>query len=192
MEQIKKGNANYNIKTNIAFIKATGLKKLSLLDVGCGTGRYAKIFEMLLPSYEIDYTGIDYSKEHIKIAKKTYKVGNAKFRVANQESLPFKNKSFDVATSFSVLPYAPHYEKAIAELRRVARKYVLITSISVTKGEEQILKQQAYGAEWSCTLFSEKKLKEVIKKNKLKIIKDVTLKDGGERIEKSYMLKVMK
>ncbi|HIH39506.1 TPA: class I SAM-dependent methyltransferase [Candidatus Woesearchaeota archaeon] len=193
IEKINKGNIDVNIKTNIDLIKSTGLKNFSYLDVGCGVGNYNKLFKILLPNHKIEYTGVDYSKEAISLANENFKDENSKFRTADMQKLPFKNKTFDISCSSSVLPYAKNYSKAISELARVTKKYVLITRTSVTDGKEIYQRQKAYGSEWVCTLFNENKLKKITQKNGLKIIREVVLKKiDSERTEKSYILKAIR
>ena len=193
IEKSRKGNIDINIKTNINLIKSIGLKNFTYLDVGCGVGSYAELFKILLPKYKIEYMGVDYSKEAISFANRKFKYDNSKFRTADMQKLPFKNKTFDVSCSSSVLPYALNYSKAILELSRVTKKYVLITRISVTDGKEIYQKQKAYGSEWVCTLFNESKLKKRFREYGLKIIKEITIKKVDfERTEKSYLLKVIK
>ena len=55
------------------------IKKGSILDVGCGTGRLA---------FLQNYTGVDFSKEMIKKAKKKYP--SKKFKCGDARKLPFK------------------------------------------------------------------------------------------------------
>lgn len=48
-----------------------GKKKIKVLDLGCGTG---KIYQMINPEH-IDFVGIDFSSQMIKIAKDTFPKG---------------------------------------------------------------------------------------------------------------------
>ena len=73
-----------------------------ILDIGCGNGRLLNLFE----NKEIDYTGIDSSKELIEIAKKNYS-NERNFIHGNALSLPFQNKTFDTVFSIAVLHHVP-------------------------------------------------------------------------------------
>jgi ubiquinone/menaquinone biosynthesis C-methylase UbiE len=103
----------------------------SILDVGCGEGF---LLEHLPP---VDsYIGVDYSDESIKLAKvqsSKFKVQNdslkckVDFRQADVYKLPFGDKSFDLVTCLEVLEHLDNYEKALQEIRRVAKKHVILS-----------------------------------------------------------------
>lgn len=90
----------------------------SLLEVGCGDGR---IINNLKNTYE-KICGIDISNE----ALKTVKTPKFKGRI---ENIPFPVNSFDIVLCSEVLEHLPDtiYEKALKELQRVAKKYILIS-----------------------------------------------------------------
>jgi len=90
-----------------------------VLDLGCGNGRF---FE-LLKNKNIDYTGIDNSKELIGLAKEKY--FNQKFLVGNALNLPFKDNSFGLIYSMAVLHHIPSKElqlRFLKEAKRVLKK----------------------------------------------------------------------
>lgn len=84
----------------------------SILDYGCGSGRYSKHFK--------DYVGFDRSELWIKFAKKTYP--DAVFC----SNLPERN--FDLVLVVSVIQYQPEaeLEAFIKEIMDKSKKYVLI------------------------------------------------------------------
>lgn len=104
----------------------------TVLDVGCGEGFLVEY----LPN-GVDYVGVDYSSESIKFAKvQSEKLVPAKagiqiqkveFRVADIYNLPFDSKNFDLITCLEVLEHLETPEKALEEIRRVAKKYVILS-----------------------------------------------------------------
>jgi len=83
--------------------------KPSLLDVGCGYGRFLKLAENEFVTY-----GIDPSEFVINEARK-YAI-NTKFEVATILSYKPEIK-FDVITAFDVLEHVPEIEKAIGQIK---------------------------------------------------------------------------
>lgn len=89
-----------------------------VLDSGCGDGRVLKI----LRERKVDYYGIDFSEELLKIARKNFPEG--KFYLGNVLSLPFPESFFDKILSISVLHHIPSKEfrmRYLTESWRVLR-----------------------------------------------------------------------
>lgn len=93
-----------------------------VLDAGCGYGR--------LSEYFIDYMGVDFSPEFI--AKAQHLFPSKKFLCASLESLPFKDKEFDVSFCISIRQMIEancgHKEwmKMEKELKRVSKKVLIM------------------------------------------------------------------
>jgi SAM-dependent methyltransferase len=90
-------------------------KACSSLDVGCGPGLAAQIFAAKI----VDVAGIDASPAFIEIARE--RLPGRDFRVAEMESLPHADSSFDAVTGFNAFQYAASPVNALREARRVAR-----------------------------------------------------------------------
>lgn len=87
----------------------------NLLDVGCGRGYWLNLLSDIT---KIELTGCDfYDTVYLK---------RAGYVKANIEELPFASKSYDVVTCSHTLEHTRNLEKAVAELKRVARKLVVI------------------------------------------------------------------
>ncbi len=92
---------------------------ISVLDLGCGNGRFYQLFE----GKKIDYCGVDISEKLIEKAKENYP--KASFEVANALNLPFKDKKFDFVFSVAVFHHIPTVEERIRflkESKRVLKK----------------------------------------------------------------------
>ncbi|MFH1997675.1 MAG: class I SAM-dependent methyltransferase [Patescibacteria group bacterium] len=85
-----------------------------LLDVGCGTGKYAES----LPG---EYYGIDVNKDYIDYAKKNYK-GN--FSVMDATDLRFSDNKFNSVFIISILHHMSDEDvvAALSEMERVCKK----------------------------------------------------------------------
>ena len=99
-----------------AVLQATNVGKgTRYLDVGCATGLAAA----LAAGRGAIVAGIDAAATHLAIARE--RVPDGDFRVADMQSLPFADESFDVVTAFSSLFFAESPVEAFREAGRVSR-----------------------------------------------------------------------
>jgi|SRR5665213_1147636 len=92
----------------------------TLLDVGCGPGLAAQTLAKRMNKV----AGVDASTSFIKIARE--RVPSGDFNVAEMETLPYPDDSFDVVTGFNAFQYAASPVKALREARRVTKPGGLI------------------------------------------------------------------
>lgn len=115
----------------------------SILDCGCGTGRFADIFVRS----GANAIGMDISENMLSIAKK--KVPGAKFIRGDVFSLPFKEKEFDIVVCSQVLTHLHKYKEPLLEMRRVMKEngtiIIDIRNILWPLRPLQILKQKIIG-----------------------------------------------
>src|SRR3546814_13808621 len=92
----------------------------SALDVGCGTGYLLHV--LAVGRTEMKLTGV-----YVIIDSETRKRAEGiSFHEANIERLPFPDKSFDTVICTHVLEHILDFRGALAELRRVAAKRLII------------------------------------------------------------------
>jgi len=133
-------------------------EKTRLLDVGCGNGFFTFWFDKVCDVY-----GVDYSQKMLEMnpIKKT--------SLMNTENLEFKDNSFDIVFCHALLHHVENSDKAIQEMRRVSKKYVVILEPNrnnplmflfalLVKEERKVLK------------FSLSYLRSLVNKNDLRII----------------------
>jgi SAM-dependent methyltransferase len=90
----------------------------TMIDIGCGNGFFLKEVQKL-GKYELH--GCDVMESKSLGAGISYHQGNI-------ESLPFADKSFDVVTCHHTIEHIPNPYRAVAELKRVARKQVMVVT----------------------------------------------------------------
>lgn len=91
------------------------VKGLKVLDLGCGPGRYSKI----LADMGAAVHGIDLSPKLVERAKKEFP--EIDFQVADIESIPFPDQTFDLVVAPLVLQYVEDWAKTFSEVRRVLK-----------------------------------------------------------------------
>jgi ubiquinone/menaquinone biosynthesis C-methylase UbiE len=87
-----------------------------VIDIGCGLGFFLK---KLVGHGVKDVWGCDLYDE-MNIPGIRYKKGNI-------EALPFPDNSFDVVVCSHILEHVKDFDKAVSEIKRIARKKVIIT-----------------------------------------------------------------
>lgn len=96
----------------------------SVLDAGCGEGFVVDYLARQNPDLKL--TGVDLSEEAIAYAEAHFGE-RARFRTGSVYKLPFSDNSFDVVLCSEVLEHLDDPGRAVQELKRVARRHVLIT-----------------------------------------------------------------
>ena len=98
-----------------------GIPAASIAELGCGGGRNA--FELLKRYPQAKLTAMDYSEVSVAKAKATNEAAVSEGRCsvvqASVASLPFGEKSFDLATAFETVYFWPGLEQCFGEVCRV-------------------------------------------------------------------------
>ena len=90
------------------------------LDLGCGTG--ALTDTVLAGSAPAGVVGVDRSPGFVAHAAAHVADPRVSFAVASAEALPLAGASFDAVASALVLNFVPDRDRALGEMRRVARR----------------------------------------------------------------------
>lgn len=95
----------------------------SVLEVGCGTG--AVLIELRRRGIGTQHRGVDYSDPH---AHSDPRVDHADLPLDRYDGqrLPYADASFDLVYATHVLEHVPEEQPFLAELRRVARRFVYV------------------------------------------------------------------
>lgn len=109
------------------------------LDVGCGIGVLSQT--ILQTASAVRVVGLDSSGRFIFHAREQIKELRADFVVGNAQELPFASESFDAIASGLMLNFLSHPEKAITEMRRVAKPHGIVAAYMWDyTGEMQLLR----------------------------------------------------
>jgi SAM-dependent methyltransferase len=105
---------------DVAFDEVVALAPGRVLEVGCGTGGFAR----RLVDAGIDVVAIDQSERMVELSREL----GVRAEVGDVQDLPFADDEFDVAVANFMLYHVPDLDRALTELRRVARILVAATN----------------------------------------------------------------
>jgi SAM-dependent methyltransferase len=110
-----------------ALAQQLGKERLSILDVGCGTGDHVTF---PLASRYHDVLGVDFHAPSIEEASKRYTLPNLHFRCTELESLIRENQTFDLIVCSEVLEHVQQPEQFLIRLIRLVRSHgaVILTT----------------------------------------------------------------
>ena len=97
----------------------------SILDVGCGEGVLTYEWAEKLGDKRI--VGIDLPDPKLEAEWQKRQRPNLEYKAAEATSLSFADDEFDMATAIEVLEHVPDPEATVAEMARVAQRYLLVS-----------------------------------------------------------------
>lgn len=95
-----------------------------LLDIGCGPGQLLEMCDCQCIGIDPSFKLLAQSKKHVIQAR--------------AEQLPFKDNSFDYVVSITAIHNFDNIDKAIQEIKRVAKQHVAISLLKNTARFEEI------------------------------------------------------
>lgn len=108
-----------------------------LLDVGCGTGRFAVSMASLVATV----VGIDLTAEMLQQAKQLQldsNISNVEWQQGDVANLPFNENEFTIVTSRAMLHHVIEPARVIAEMKRVCAANGRIVVMDLTPPREKI------------------------------------------------------
>lgn len=167
LDGMRAGSPRIDLAVAAEAVHATGLSKPTLLDVGCASGYYADVFNHLLETAP-HYSGVDRSPALIDLAK-TLRPERS-FQVADATALPFPDASVDIVFNGVALMHIVDYEAAIAESRRVARRFCIFHTVPLTaRRPTTFLHKRAYGHQVAEVILNEGELRLLLTRHGLAV-----------------------
>jgi SAM-dependent methyltransferase len=99
----------------------------AVLDVGCGLGYGLN----LLAIKAAEVVGVDVDEQAIAYCRERLQGRNPRLTaldVYDGETLPYPDDRFDIVTTIDVIEHVPDYQRFLAELVRVARRAVIVST----------------------------------------------------------------
>lgn len=132
------------------YLQSTNNLPSSVLDVGCGNGRFASFLKNNINSFE--YSGFDSSKELISIAKEQQSKSNISFHVADLlDETHFKTlPKYDLIVLFGVLHHVPGFSSRVKLIKSL--KSHLTTNRMIALSAWDFMKQDRFKnkiSDWS-------------------------------------------
>jgi len=94
----------------------------NIFDIGCGDGHVTKFIK---DNTDVSIVGADLSPEIIRVAKNDYPDIN--FYIRSIFDTKEKTKSYDLVIASEILEHLKEPEKALKEMKRISKRYCLIT-----------------------------------------------------------------
>jgi ubiquinone/menaquinone biosynthesis C-methylase UbiE len=114
----------------------------SILDVGCGEGVLTSEWAERLEGRVV---GIDLPDPKLEAEWQKRQRPNLEYKAEEATSLSFSDDEFDMATAIEVLEHVPDPEATVAEMTRVAKRWLLV---SVPREPIWRMTNMARGAYW--------------------------------------------
>jgi 2-polyprenyl-3-methyl-5-hydroxy-6-metoxy-1,4-benzoquinol methylase len=97
----------------------------SLLDIGCGEAVLTHEWALKLAPKRV--VGLDLEDPAIQAEWEKRQAPNLEYKIMKAENLPFADDEFDVATAIEVLEHVPDPAHTVAEMARVAQRWLLVS-----------------------------------------------------------------
>jgi len=171
-----KNNKNYLHCTQRLKIMASLVdKNQKILDLGCGTGKFFKLFNKKNSQIE----GLDISKKAADIGQKH----GLKITVSDLHSiLPYKKNTFDTITAGEIIEHIYDTDFFLKEIKRILKPngYLVLSTPNIATlgrrlmlmfGINPLIETSLSQGSGHIRYFTKKSLEELLKKHQFKIIK---------------------
>lgn len=155
-----------------------------LLDVGASSGYYSEVVRM--KGFLMQYTGCDFSPAFKKLAEELYP--DIAFDVEDARKLPYRDDWFDVVLCGATIMHVAEYPKVIAEVARVASRYVIFHRTPIVDGPTKYYVKDAYSVPCLEIHFNELELMSLFRDHGLRLLYVTNVFWNGTSGHRSYLL----
>jgi len=139
----------------------------NVLDVGCGCGSFYKVCQDSLP--EVSYTGMDYSKDAIELAKETWDP-SAFFAKDVLDLTEEDVEPYDLLFMGALLDVRPDGDRVLDHVLSLQPNNILISRMKLTESESFYHTYEAYDEITTCAYHHNKEnFVDVCKENSYNI-----------------------
>jgi SAM-dependent methyltransferase len=165
LEAMHQGDVRRDFAVAAECLRLVDLDDPTVLEIGCGNGYYWEVLSHLYRR-SFTYTGLDYSQSMIASAGRDYP--EACFLVGDALNIPFRDNSFDIAWSGTILMHMPDYEKAVSETCRIAGRFCVFHSVPLRIAEATVfLSKKAYGVPVAEVLINQAEFENLLHRHGL-------------------------
>lgn len=165
LDEFKAGRQRGDMRALTQIFHRIADDQSTVLEEGCGSGYNSELIRMAAGP-NIQYTGIDIAHSMVNLARETY--AGDRFEVMQSEDLRFDNQAFDIVLNGASLMHTIDYDKALAEARRVASRYVVLHTVTVADTDSNVhFEKNAYGSRVPEVCFSAKTLNKMLDEHRL-------------------------
>lgn len=123
----------------------------TVLEIGCSSGYYSEVIRRDHP--ESRYVGVDYSQSFCDLGYSRFPESN--FVCGDSLQLPFRDSSFPLVMSGSVLLHVRDWKTALRETLRVTSRHAILHRTPVASAKTETFTKRAYGKRLIEWLFNE-------------------------------------
>lgn len=147
---------HYKFDLILKYVKGT-----KIADIGCGVGAFCRRANSSFDGVA-EITGVDFSPREIEICRE---FGGAEYLVGSIYDIPLPSKTFDTVVCSEVLEHLTNVDKAVSELKRIAKDDGVII-ITIPLNEEINYEEAEKGHTEHIRSFNEDSFKKYFSKIK--------------------------
>lgn len=152
-------------------------RTFSLLDAGCASGYYFEILRHFI-SRDFRYTGADFNAAMLRLARDKYP--DVSLARMDLRAIAFPDGAFDVVLSGAVIVHIREWQKAVAELARVARHWLILHRCLVLfQGQTRIKIEKHYDVDVYRVYIHENELADLMQRSGFQLVRRLECFEGA-------------